>query len=180
MLSSPLSRFRCSDSQVAGHQCTAVLPERRLWHDLRAAEHRGSCEQPVILITWPVENEGFKTNGANVSWWFKGKRSVIARIYGTKGQSLPVFQRWSSLAKKCSCPTSELLNAISRRSTFYRGTGQTVHSIITVDNKSVKSFSLKKTHFDKARWMAAVYSPTLWLAKPVLKRGTTHSTLAFA
>lgn len=55
-----------------------------------------------------------------------------------------------------------------------------LHNIITVDNKSVESFFLKKTHFDKARWMAAVYSPTLWLAKPVLKRDTTHSTLAFA
>lgn len=179
MLSSPLSRFRCSDSQVARHRCIAILPERRLWHDPHAAEHQGSCEQPVILITRPVENKGFKTNGANISWWFKEKRLVVARIYGTKGQSLPVFQRWSSPAKKCNCPTSELLSAVSRKSIFYGGTGQTVHKIITVDNKSAKSFFLKKSHSHKASWMAAIYSPPLWLAKPEFKCDTSHNTLAF-
>lgn len=98
-LSLPLSRFRCSVSQVARHHCIAILPERRLWHDPHAAEHQRSCEQPVILITRPVENKGFKTNGANISWWFKEKRLVTARIYSTKGQSLPVLQRWPYLAK---------------------------------------------------------------------------------
>lgn len=82
----------CSDSQVARRQCTAILPERRLWHDPHAAEHQGSWEQPVILITRPVENKGFETSRANISCWFKERKFVIAWIYGIKGQSLPVFQ----------------------------------------------------------------------------------------
>lgn len=80
--------LRLTGSQESVH---SLFPERRLGHDLHAAEHQGSREQPVILITRPVENKGFKTNGANISWQLKEKRLVIARIYGTKGRSLPVF-----------------------------------------------------------------------------------------
>lgn len=166
-------------SQVARHQCIAVLPKRRLRRDLHAAEHQGSCEQPVVLITWPVENKGFKTNGANISWWFKEKRLVIARIYSTKEQPLPELQIGWSLAKKCYWSTAYFLNTVSRKSTFYGETGQTVNSIITVEDKSAKSFFLKKSCSDKADWVVAIYSHPLWLAKPEFKPYTTQNTWAF-
>lgn len=166
-------------SQVARHQCIPVLPKRMLWHDLHAAEHQGNCEQPVLLITRPVENKGFKTNGASISWWFKEKRLVIARIYSTKEQSLPELQIGWSLAKKCYWPTAYLLNTVSRKNTFYGETGQTVNSIITVEDKSAKSFFLKKSRSDKADWVAAIYSHPLWLAKPEFKLDITQNTWAF-
>lgn len=77
--------LRLTGSQESVH---SLFPERRLGHDLHAAEHQGSCEQPVILITRPVENKGFKTNGASISWQFKEncqnlwyKRTAFASIF---------------------------------------------------------------------------------------------------